>query len=91
MAGGRSLKEDCRCRHEAKLHGEPLQGRLEIEVTLCFDRNARKDWDNFHKLSMDALYGIVWEDDDQIDRAHVHKRYDEENPRIEVTVTVIAA
>jgi Holliday junction resolvase RusA-like endonuclease len=70
---------------KAQYHGEPLTSRLEIDVTLFFGRKGKKDWDNFHKLSMDALTGIVWEDDEQIDDAHVHKRYDKENPRIEIT------
>lgn len=86
---GRSLKEDYQWQAKSQFHGEPLQGRLEVDVTLYFDRKGRKDWDNFHKLSMDALSGIVWEDDDQIDDAHVHKRYDKENPRIEVQISLI--
>jgi len=84
---GRSLKEDYQWQAKGQFHGEPLRGRLEIDVTLYFDRKGRKDWDNFHKLSMDALSGIVWEDDDQIDDAHVHKRHDKENPRIEIKVS----
>jgi Holliday junction resolvase RusA-like endonuclease len=35
---------------------------------------------------MDALTGIVWLDDSQIQTAHVSKYYDKDNPRIELTI-----
>jgi len=38
---------------------------------------------------MDALTGIVWEDDSQIVEALVKKRYDKENPRIEIVINTL--
>ena len=35
-------------------------GRLEVTICLYFKDNRRRDWDNWHKLSMDALQGIVF-------------------------------
>jgi Holliday junction resolvase RusA-like endonuclease len=35
---------------------------------------------------MDALTGIVYEDDSQITEAYVVKDYDKENPRIEINI-----
>jgi len=37
-------------------------------------------------LSMDALTGVVWEDDSQIQVAHVYKDFDKDNPRIEIEI-----
>lgn len=64
----------------------PIKGDIEIEVTIYFDTKRKADWDNFHKVSMDSLTGIIWEDDSQIQRAHVFKDYDKANPRLEITV-----
>lgn len=83
---GRALKEDYQWQAKSQFHGEPLSERLAITVTLYFGRRGRRDWDNFHKISQDALSGIVWEDDEQIDEAVVVKRYDRERPRIEIEI-----
>lgn len=42
---------------------------------------------NYHKISMDALTGIVWEDNSQIGDAVVHGRHDKGNPRMEITIS----
>lgn len=72
-----------------QFHGEPLRGRLLVEVTIYSKTKRRADWDNFHKLSMDALSGIVWEDESRIERALVQKCYEPKNPRIVIEVTSV--
>jgi Holliday junction resolvase RusA-like endonuclease len=57
-----------------------------MHVTLCFGTMRRADWDNFHKLSCDALNGIAYEDDSQIRQMTVALAYDKANPRIEIAV-----
>ena len=57
-----------------------------INIILYFKDNRRRDWDNWHKISCDALSGIVWEDDSQIKEAHVFMEHDKKNPRIEITI-----
>jgi Holliday junction resolvase RusA-like endonuclease len=66
--------------------GKPMTDLLELDIRLYFGTKRKSDWDNFHKLSMDALTGIVWEDDSQIVKATVEKFYSKENPRIEITI-----
>ena len=67
--------------------GPTLEGQLSVEVRLFFGDRRRRDWDNYHKLTMDALEGIAWEDDSQIKKALVTVGYDKGNPRVEVEVT----
>lgn len=88
-SAGKALKEDYQWQALGQFHGEPLSCPLSIVVTIYFPTRRRADWDNFHKLSMDALSGIVWEDDSQIEEARVLKRYDKENPRIEIAIAAI--
>ena len=83
----KDLKEDYQWQAKEQWKGKPLKGDLEIQVDLYFGTKRKKiDWDNFHKLSMDALSGIVWEDDSQIIKATVTKNYDKENTRIEIHI-----
>jgi len=59
---------------------------IEVAINLYFSDNRCRDWDNWHKISMDALTGIVWKDDKQIRKATVEKFIDKKNPRIEIEV-----
>ncbi len=63
---------------------QPLTGPLNAVITTYHDNKRKNDWDNFHKLSMDAMTGIVYVDDSQIQTAIVKRKYDKENPRIEI-------
>jgi len=58
--------------------------RLQITIRLFFPDKRVRDWDNFHKISMDSLTGIVWKDDSQVKRATIEMMDGE--PRIEVRV-----
>lgn len=83
----KDIKEDYYWQAKSQYKGKPLTSDLELTVELFFGTKRVQDWDNFHKLSMDALTGVVWEDDSQIQVAHVYKKYDKENPRIEITIS----
>jgi Holliday junction resolvase RusA-like endonuclease len=83
---GKDLKEDYQWQIKSQYKGKLLSGSLKIEIWLYFGTKRISDWDNFHKLSMDALSGLVYEDDSQIVEAQVVKAYDKENPRIEIYI-----
>ncbi len=84
---GKALKEDYQWQAKSQYKGKPLiSTEIEIDITFYLGTKRRSDWDNFHKLSMDALTGIVWEDDSLITDSHVHKRYDKNDPRIEIKI-----
>lgn len=84
---GKDLKEDYAWQAKAQWKREPLtQQNLLVDIHLYFPDKRRRDWDNWHKLSMDALTGIVYEDDSQILAATVSKHIDKERPRIEIKV-----
>lgn len=65
-----------------------LKWPIEVGIKIFFwDRRVR-DWDNYHKLSMDALTWIIFDDDSQIKKATVEiMEIDKENPRIELIIT----
>jgi Holliday junction resolvase RusA-like endonuclease len=84
---GKALKEQYQWEAKSQWKGKPLSGPVAADITLYFGTKRAADWDNFHKLSCDALSGIAYEDDKQIKRVVVTVAYDRQNPRIEVTLS----
>lgn len=85
-AEGKALKAAYQLQAQSQWRGEPLTGPLSLEVTLYFGTRRKGDIDNFNKLVLDALTGIVWEDDSQIEELRLRKAYDKERPRVEVEI-----
>lgn len=89
-AQGKAIRDDYAQQARTQWKKKPLSGQLQVSYKLYFSTKRvlrlfkGADWDNFHKLSQDALNGIVWIDDSQIFEANVTKAYDKDNPRIEI-------
>ncbi len=67
---------------------KPLVGDLIVEIWFFRDNQRRCDIDNLAKLVLDSLNKVAWRDDTQIIDLLLYKRYDRENPRTEITITV---
>jgi hypothetical protein len=65
---------------------QSVRPRLSVSITLYFGTKRKADLDNFNKLSLDALGGIVYEDDSQIAELHLKRAYDKVRPRIEIAI-----
>jgi Holliday junction resolvase RusA-like endonuclease len=83
---GKDLKEDYKWQVKSQYRGKPILGDIKLEVDLYFGTKRRQDIDNFHKLVYDALSGLVYEDDSQIQEVTTRKFYDKNDPRIEVVI-----
>ena len=83
---GKELKQSYIEQVTAQYKEAKLEGDLEVEVRLYFGDKRQRDWDNYHKLSFDSLSGVVWHDDVQVMKAIVWKKYDKQNPRIELII-----
>ena len=79
-------KEQYQWEAKAQWRKFPLTTDVNIVVRLFFGDKRRRDFDNFHKISIDALTGIVFLDDSQIKKATIVMDYDKENPRIEIDI-----
>lgn len=62
---------------------DPVKDPCECEVTLYFPDKKRRDVDNIKAL-LDAMTGVLWEDDSLIDLLIIRKYVDKENARIEL-------
>lgn len=91
--GSRFLKPEVRDAKEAigwearsQYQGKPLTGPLTAEVRLYWPTRANHDVDNIKAL-LDALSGVVYVDDGQIQQLLIVKAVDKENPRVEMSVS----
>jgi Holliday junction resolvase RusA-like endonuclease len=84
---GKDLKKSYIKQATEQYKGDPLTQSLEISIDIYFWTKRKSDRDNYHKLSMDSLEWILYENDNQIQKATVTKRYDKHNPRIEIYIT----
>jgi Holliday junction resolvase RusA-like endonuclease len=63
-----------------------LDTDLVVICELYFGDKRKRDVDNFNKLWLDALEGIVYKNDSQVQQLTIRKLYDKDNPRIELQV-----
>lgn len=81
---GRELKESYKWEAKSQWKAKPIKGPLDLYIKLFFKIKRNHDIDNYNKLVLDALTGIVYEDDGQIQGMYIEKGYDKANPRVEV-------
>lgn len=83
----KALKEDYFWQAKSQWKHPLITEPVSIDVTLYFKTRRTHDIDNYGKLLLDSLTGIVWEDDGQVEEMRVRKTYSKENPRIEINIT----
>lgn len=88
---GKTLKEDCQWQAKTQWKQPILTGPVAIEITLFYGDKRARDIDNCGKLLLDALTGIVWEDDRQIVEMAVAKAFDKARPRVEIEIEPTSA
>jgi Holliday junction resolvase RusA-like endonuclease len=88
-------REQAYIQHQAEISrllsalelGEPLTGRLSVEIEFRFSHGSRGDLDNYVKALLDAANGIVWMDDRQIDQLSARRvKYYQDETILCVTV-----
>ena len=87
-AEGKVIKADYQRQVREQYKGDPLDCKIELSVKLFFSTKHKRDIDNFSKVLLDSLTGIVWVDDSQIHVMHIEKHI-EEAPRVELSINNI--
>ena len=73
----------------ADMGHKPMQGNISVELYFWRGNKRKVDLDNLSKCVLDAMNGVIYEDDRQITALHLFKAYDKENPRLKVVVEPI--
>lgn len=76
---------------KAKEQGAEYLGKVDVVVTYRFHMNRRGDLSNRVKAIEDALTGIVWHDDRQVQRYTAERVAPDGEPYVEVEITEIEA
>ena len=85
-------------RYQAAVHNlalaagcRPVEKPRQVIVRLVWYREARRgDLDNRLKVILDAMEGVMYDNDSQIKRIYAHREEDPKDPRVEVAVEVAA-
>ena len=85
-ANGAALKESYQWQARSSWKSSMIEDEVHLNIKLFFGKKNKVDIDNFHKICLDSLTGIVWKDDSQIVKMTVIKGYDKKNPRIEIEI-----
>lgn len=83
---GKQLKEHYQLEARNQYKGKVMPGDCDMEITLFFKDKRRRDVDNYNKLVLDSLEGVIFEDDSQIQMLTIKKNFSAENPRAEVEI-----
>lgn len=83
---GVTLKESYQHQAKAQWRKPPMKGALSMVAIIYYGDRRKRDWDNGNKVLFDALSGIVYDDDSQIEQMTVVKRYDKLSPRVEISL-----
>jgi len=66
--------------------GDMLAGNVAVTMRV-YRAQRRGDLDNYTKVLLDSLKGVVFADDDQVTQIHAFLDDDKKNPRVEIEVT----
>lgn len=86
---GKEMKSQYQWEIKSQWNKELIEGDVIMKIKLFFGDKRRRDIDNYNKLILDAMEGIVYKDDKQIKDLHITKEYDKENPRVEIWVSAL--
>lgn len=81
----KKLKEDYAWQAKKQWKQEAIFEPISVSIKLFFGDARKRDWDNFHKLTMDGLQGIVYNDDNLIKEATIKLGVDKKKPRTEIS------
>lgn len=90
-SAGTALKESWQWEAKSQWRQPVLEEPLYLDINIYFSTLAKRDADNFQKLILDSLKGIVFKDDDLIQSFRVTKCLDRKKPRVEITIRPWAA
>jgi crossover junction endodeoxyribonuclease RusA len=76
-------KESIGWEARMQYRGKPISDPVVVKVSLWWSDRRRHDLDNIKGL-LDALTGILWDDDSQIVELLITKGVDKQNPRVEI-------
>ena len=85
-ASAKKLKEERQESIKQQRNWSPVDYELWVWIRYYHGDRRIRDIDNYAKLVLDAMTGIVYDDDSQIEYLYLSKYYDKEFPRVEISI-----
>jgi Holliday junction resolvase RusA-like endonuclease len=85
----KAIKQSMQWQAREQWKGAPITGPVKYTMRFYFKDLLRRDIDNALKMTQDALTGIVWLDDSQVQILTAYKLLDRKNPRVEIDIEEI--
>lgn len=86
-AAGTTLKKSYQLQAKHQMgFKSPTANPIALKIILFFNDKRKRDIDNYNKILLDSMSGIVYEDDVQIQMLTIIKQYDKKQPRIEIEI-----
>lgn len=82
---GRENKEAMAWEARAQYRLKPQNGAVRADVYLHWPDRRKHDLDNIKSL-LDAMNGILWEDDSMLVELRLRKDYDRNNPGVDIVI-----
>jgi Holliday junction resolvase RusA-like endonuclease len=82
----KGLQEEAMVAIRTHKNFEPLTDTLAVNLLFYFGDNRKRDVDAYIKIVLDALEGIVYENDSQVVELHCYKEVCVDNPRTVVQI-----
>lgn len=86
---GKAIKESFQWQIKSQWTIGKLKGKIGVSVRMFFGDEKRRDIDNYHKIILDSLKGICFDDDSQIYDLRATKEVDKFMPRVEIDIRVL--
>ena len=83
---GKDLKANYQLQLMAQYKKKVLTKEIEMKLVFFHGDKRVRDIDNFNKLILDSMSGIVYRDDSQIKKLLIEMDYDKNNPRVEIKI-----
>ena len=88
---GKALKELYQWQIKTQWKRPWIQGGVMLTIYIYYPNHVKRDLDNSMKILLDSMSGMVYKDDSQIMSLWVIKRFDADNPRVDIDVQEMPA
>ena len=83
---GRKFEKEAKTEIKNQYKGKPINNQLKISINLFFKDKRKRDIDNYNKGILDAMTGIIYQDDSQIEELHVFKKIGCGFDKVEISI-----
>ncbi len=83
---GKEFEKLANLEIKSQYKGKVLKNKLKVSISLYFKDKRKRDIDNYNKGILDAMTGIIYQDDSQIEELYVFKKIGCGFDKVEISI-----